>query len=135
MTMTTTSEHEAKVAALQATVFGALSPAQLRDVARASALRHIDAGATVCEQDEFAQDVFVLAAGSVTVVVDGRVVAQRGAGDIVGDWALFGGGYRSATVRAITDTTAVVVDARELDSLLMAVPSAAALVGRHDSAR
>ena len=135
MTMTTTSEDQAKVAALQATVFGALSGAQLHDVARVSAVRHIPAGETLCQQDEFGQDVFVIASGSVVVVADEVEVAERGAGDILGDWALFGSGYRSASVLARTATTAIVVDARELDSLLMAVPAAAALIGPHDTAR
>lgn len=135
MTMTTTSEDQAKVAALQATVFGTLTGTQLQDVARVSAVRHIPAGAILCQQDEFGQDVFVIASGSVVVVADGVEVAERGAGDILGDWALFGSGYRSATVVARTATTAVVVDARELDSLLMAVPAAAALIGPNHSAR
>ena len=129
MTTTTTSDHEAKTAALRATAFGGLSTAQLDDVARVSGIRHVEAGSDLCVQGEFGQEAFVIADGEVCVRVDGTEVARRGRGDIVGDWALFGTGTRTATVHALTDVDVVVVDTAEVDSQLMAVPAAATSFG------
>jgi CRP/FNR family transcriptional regulator len=109
--------------------FGQLTRTQLDQIADLSDERHIPAGKNLCLQSDFGVDSFVIARGKVSVVIDGIEVAQRGAGDLVGDWALFGNGYRSATLRAASDVDVVVVDAREIDSLLMAVPSTACAVG------
>ena len=118
-----------KLAALAATIFGQLTARELDDIARVSDERHVEAGSTLCSQQEFGQESFVIAKGRVAVDIDGRQVATAGPGQLVGDWALFGDGRRSATVRAMTPVDVVVIDPRELDSLLAAVPSAARLVG------
>jgi CRP/FNR family transcriptional regulator len=125
----TNPTHDAKREALSATVFAQLSARELDDVARVSDERHLPAGATLCSQSEFGQDTFVIANGQVAIDVDGVQVATSGPGQLVGDWALFGNGRRSATVRALTPVDVVVVDPRELDSLLAAVPSTARAIG------
>jgi len=132
-TTTTTTEHEATVAALRASVFGALTPSQLDDIAQLSDLRHVEAGGTLCAQGAFGQEAFLIADGCVSVVVDGAEVARRGLGDIVGDWAMFGGGYRAATLRALSAVDTVVIDAREIDFLLTAAPAAADVLGPQPS--
>src|SRR5947209_13872329 len=129
MTVTTTPAHESKRIALAATVFAQLSERELDDVARISVQRHLPAGATLCAQADFGQESYVIASGQVAVDVDGRQVATAGPGELVGDWALFSDGRRSATVRALTALDVVVVDPREMDSLLAAVPAAAHAVG------
>jgi CRP-like cAMP-binding protein len=118
-----------KRAALAATIFGRLTPRELDDIVRVSDERHIEAGSTLCSQQAFGQESFVIANGRVAVDVDGHQVAIAGPGQLIGDWALLGNGRRSATVRAITDVDVVVIDPRELHSLLAAVPSVARLVG------
>jgi CRP-like cAMP-binding protein len=109
--------------------FGQLTPAQLDQIAYLSDERHIPAGENLCRQGDFGTDTFVIAGGTISVVIDGIEVAQRGAGDLVGDWGLFGNGYRSATLLATSEVDVVVVDPREIDSLLMAVPSTSYAVG------
>lgn len=124
-----TTSHRAKQEALRRSPFGSLTEAELDDIVRLSDLRTFKAGSVLCRQAEFSQEAFVIAAGIVSVVVDGVEVARRGRGQIVGDWALFGDGHRTASLRAATSVTAVVVDPCEVDSLLMAVPSAAHELG------
>ena len=128
-TTTTTTEHEATVAALRTSVFGALRPLQLDGIAHLSDLRHVEAGGILCAQGAFGQEAFLIADGCVSVLVDGAEVARRGPGDIVGDWAMFEGGYRAATVRALSAVDTVAIDAREIDFLLMAAPAAAGVLG------
>jgi CRP-like cAMP-binding protein len=118
-----------KRAALAATVFGQLTPRELDDVARVSDERHVDPGSALCGQSDFGQEAFVIASGQVSVDVDGLQIATAGPGQLVGDWALLGNGRRSATLRAVTPVDVVVIDPREMDSLLAAVPSAARAIG------
>ena len=127
---TLTATHASKRAALAATPFGALTAHELDDVARISDARHVEAGQTLCHQHDFGQEAFVVAAGQVAVDVDGRCVATAAAGDVLGDWALFSDGRRAATLRALTPVDVVVVDPREIDSLLAAVPATARSLGR-----
>jgi CRP-like cAMP-binding protein len=129
MTTITTEVHTRKREALAATAFGALTSRELDDVARISETRHLEAGAALCDRHQFGQEAFVIAAGQVAVEVDGGQVDLAGAGDLVGDWALFGDGRRTATLRAITPVDIIVVDPREIDSLLAAVPAAARALG------
>jgi CRP-like cAMP-binding protein len=129
----TNQTHVAKREALAATVFAQLTDRELDDVARVSDERHLDAGATLCGQSDFGQETFVIAHGHVSVDVDGRQIATAGPGQLVGDWALFGNGRRSATLRAVTPDDVVVIDPREMDSLLAAVPSVAGAIGPHSN--
>jgi CRP-like cAMP-binding protein len=129
--ITAASPQAVTRAALEASAFGALTPRQLDDIAGLSDLRRFEAGTNLCLQHDFSQEVFVLAAGSVGVMVDGIEVARRGPGDLVGDWALFGNGHRTASLRALTAVDVVVVDPRELDLLLAAVPALADDLGPH----
>ena len=126
---------EAKRDALaKSPAFAHLTSSQLDDIARVSEERHLAAGAVLCHQRDYGTDTYVIAAGHVAVVVDGVEVARRGPGQVVGDWAMFETGCRSATLRALTPVHAIVVDSREIDSLLMAVPAAGRVLGRHAAA-
>jgi len=58
-----------------------------------------------------------------------EIVAALGAGEVVGEQALLHGGRRNATVRAVEPTTLLVIDAREVDCMLAAVPAAARTYG------
>lgn len=59
-------------------------------------------GAIVVEQGTVGDDVFVLAEGSVDVLVDGEVANHLDVGDCFGEIAALDGGTRSSTVRART---------------------------------
>jgi CRP-like cAMP-binding protein len=130
MTYTTinpsTFKHDA-LAAVEA--FAQLSPFQLDQIASLSDERHIPAGETLCHQLDFGTDAFVIARGQVSIRVNGVEVAQKSAGEVVGDWAMFGSGHRSATLVAATDLDVVVVDASEIDLLCSALPSVARAFG------
>lgn len=115
--------------ALAASVFGQLSPSQLDQIAGISDERHVDTGAALCREGEFGSETFVIASGEVAVEVGGRRMSLAGPGAVLGDWAMFKGGRRSATLRAVTAVAAVVVDAPDVDALLAAVPAAARHIG------
>ena len=109
--------------------FAQLSPNQLDQIASLSDERHIPAGETLCHQYDFGTDTFVIASGRVSVLVNGIEVAEKHTGEVVGDWAMFGSGHRSATLVATTDLDVVVVDAEDVDLLCAALPAMARTFG------
>jgi len=109
--------------------FAQLSPVQLDQIASLSDERHIPAGEILCHQCDFGTDTFVIASGQVSVRINGTEVARKCVGQVVGDWAMFGSGHRSATLVAATDLDVVVVDAEDVDLLCTAVPSVARTFG------
>jgi hypothetical protein len=62
----------------------------------------LDAGATLVEQGDTGNELFLLLDGMLDVVVDGEVVAELGPGSIVGERALLEDGVRTATLRTAT---------------------------------
>lgn len=125
MTQTPTDKH----AALATSVFSQLTPAQLDQIARGSDERHIAAGDVLCREGDFAQEAFVVASGELSVEIASHQVDIAGPGRLVGEWAMLGAGRRTATLRALTSTTVVVIDPDDVDALLAAVPSVAPVVG------
>ena len=88
-------------------------------------------GATICRQGEPATFLFVLIAGWVKVVTvsrdgDESVLALRGDGDVVGEFAGVMGGYRTATMYALVDVEAVLIQHDRFSAFLDGCPPAAA---------
>jgi len=110
--------------------FASLAPRQLEELAALASIRTFQPGEVVCREHDAGVEAYVIAAGNATVRSDdGGVKATLGPGDLVGDWAMFGDGRRSATVSALTALTVVAVDPRDLDDLLSAAPSTARFIG------
>jgi hypothetical protein len=62
--------------------------------------RRLPVGETLVEQGECGVDMYLLVEGVLDVEIDGEVVAQVGAGALVGERAVLGDGRRTATLRA-----------------------------------
>ena len=88
------------------------------------------AGSNVVLQGELGDALYVIEQGSVEVLVNesptstARKVATLGAGDIFGEMALLGDKRRSATVRAISDISLVVLSAESWRVLGPKLPKA-----------
>jgi hypothetical protein len=76
--------------------------------------RRLRAGEALVEEGECGEDMFMLLDGVLHVEVDGEVVAQVGAGALLGELALLGDGRRTATLRAVRPSRVAVLGAREL---------------------
>ena len=91
-------------------------------------------GEQLFHQGESADSLYVIESGLLESAV--RLPAERelslapiGAGEVIGELALLGGGSRSATVRAVEPTTGVVIERRAFDSLRASMrPSARAVM-------
>jgi len=77
-------------------------------------IRSVAKGATLVEQGDVGDEVFLLLDGTLAAEVDGKVVAEIGPGAILGERAAFEEGRRTATLRAVTPCRVAVADADRL---------------------
>ncbi len=105
---------------------------QIADIAKLVEDRHLGAGETLCRQGDYESEVFVLVEGEASVTIDGSQVATVGTGEVVGELSMETGGRRTATLTATTPLHVLVLDPREVDSVLMSDPGSAKKLGpRH----
>jgi CRP/FNR family transcriptional regulator, cyclic AMP receptor protein len=57
------------------------------EIAEQAALEQIAVGQLIIEQNESANDIFFVVSGAFDVIVNGRIVGKRGAGDHIGEMA------------------------------------------------
>jgi len=103
-------------------LFGRLSQRQLNAVAK-----HIDEvqlrkGAVLAKQGAQGMEAIIIVDGRARVETDGTMLAELGAGDVVGEMSVIDGKPRSATVIAETPVNLLVLHRRDFVSLLETVP-------------
>ena len=84
--------------------------------------RTINAGVTLFGQGDPSSELWLIHQGEVVIERDGVEVNRAGEGMAVGEWAALSDAPRSATVRALTEVTASVLDAGEFRALVAAQP-------------
>jgi len=86
----------------------------------ASAADEVDvsAGQTLIIEGRHHHEAYVVEKGVAEVVVDGEVVADIPAGEMIGELGVFCDGPASATVRAKTDMTVLVIPYNQMDRIL-----------------
>lgn len=93
----------------RAGIFSLLGPSALEALARRSRIVRFEPGATAITEGELSRFVLVLLGGTVSVTKGGSPLAELEGGDIVGEIAALHDVPRTATVTAITPTTAISV--------------------------
>lgn len=83
----------------------------------------VPAGKVLMRQGEHGAEMFVVASGRIAVERDGRRIAERGAGEVVGEIALLSEGPRTATVTTTEPSRLFVVGHREFHALMDEQPS------------
>lgn len=115
--------HDAKRALLRTVgLWSHLSDKELALVARLVYEIQFRQGTVLMEQGRRGAEAFVIIDGRVRVVRDGRELAELGAGAVVGELALLDPAPRSATVVAVTDVNALVLNPSEFHRLITDVP-------------
>ncbi|BBM82395.1 mechanosensitive ion channel family protein [Candidatus Uabimicrobium amorphum] len=107
-------------------IFKTLNIEDIHLLSEGSRLRVFEAGETIISEGDHGDSLFALISGSVVVIKnDGDFeieVAQLRAGSEFGEMSLLTGEKRSATVKAITDTTVVEVSKDSMSPLLKKKP-------------
>jgi CRP/FNR family transcriptional regulator, cyclic AMP receptor protein len=108
-----------QVAALKAVpLFVGLSDDELRAVLADAAIEQFPAGVDIVTQDDRADSFFLILEGRAKVIIDGKSRRTQGPGQSFGEMALLDDEPRSATVRAETDVTGLVIPSETFLQLL-----------------
>jgi CRP-like cAMP-binding protein len=110
-------------------VFAPLSQRERLDLATRMRPRHFGKNEVIFHRDDPAAHVYLVATGTVKISIDEEggqevVIALIRGGDVFGELALFDEGQRSATVTALTDTTAFTLASRDFSDILQHNPGA-----------
>lgn len=121
------TEPQHEPATFQGSFWAMLPPSERALLLQVGVLRQFGRRDSLCRQGDLLRHVYVLLAGSVEIVTDAStgyegVLAVRGRGDIVGEFAAVDGRPRSATVRTLTPVEAVVVPAEQFAALCQSSP-------------
>jgi MFS family permease len=111
-------------------IFAPLPPATLEGLAGALVPMHVEAGREVVREGEPGDRFYIISAGQVEVLHDGRVINEEGPGEYFGEIALLREVPRTATVRAKTD---IDLRALERDDFIAAVTGHAASADAADA--
>lgn len=106
----------------QIPLFAGLSKKELAAVSGLATRLDLEAGRELTKQGETGNEFVIVLDGEVDVVIDGNVVATRGAGDYFGEIALLSERPRTATVVAKTPVSIEVIGRREFRSLVSEQP-------------
>lgn len=110
-------------------IFASLDPEDLAELARAATLRPFRTGDLLVRQDESGEELYVLLDGECRAFLRQEALqfekelALFRPGQYFGEIGLFAGGNRSASVRAATDGTALVLKKEDVERLLPGHPS------------
>jgi CRP-like cAMP-binding protein len=106
-------------------LFSGCSKNELRAIASLTTEVDFQAGSVLTRQGDPGDECFVIVEGSVEVSIDDRVLAELGAGQVVGEMSLLDQGPRTATVTAKTGVKVLVLNPLEFMSMLDSSPGVA----------
>ena len=92
--------------------FGGHSDKALANLARLCDVVELEPGQVLTEEDGVGKELFLIVEGTADVEVHGQTAATAGPGQLIGEMAMLEGQRRTATVRARTPMTVVVVGQR-----------------------
>jgi len=110
-------------------LFAPLSAKERLDLAMRMRSKHFARNEVVFHRDDPATHLYLIATGTVKISVEEEsgqevVIALVRGGDVFGDLALFDESQRSATVTALTETTAFTLASRDFMDVLQHNPAA-----------
>ncbi len=100
------------------TLFDDLSAKELKAIESLMAPLDISAGREFIKEGSPGGEAFLILEVQVSVWRDGRLIATRGPGTVIGEMALITGAKRAASVKAETDLETDALGRREFSTLL-----------------
>ena len=111
-------------------LFADLSRKEREAVARWADEVDVPAGYHLLDQGRFPHEFFVIKQGTVSVTKDGQHLTDLGPGDFCGEIAIMEHERRTATVVATTPVTAIVMLARDFQTMAGEMPEVAEQIHR-----
>ena len=105
-------------------VFAGLSDEELRHVAQLAAEVSVEAGKELVREGDYAYDVLAIEEGTARVERDGRVVAELGPGDVLGEMGVLERSQRNATVVSTSPMLLVTLTSWDIRRLRKSAPEA-----------
>ena len=121
----------------QTELFAELPPDLVKAVAKVAEFREYKPGKKIVRQGDEGHELFIIATGSVNVLVEDyalwteQVVLSLGPGQSFGEASLLTNERRSATVQAKEDTVCAVLSRGSFEKVLVKVPQVALTVSRY----
>ena len=116
-------ELESRLALLrESPVFSVVPPNELKVLATMFKIENHAAGGVICNEGDEATATYVISKGKVDVRVKNTTMAVMKRGDVVGDYAMFVGGKRTATLIAKTACELLRLDYVRFQRFLLACP-------------
>ncbi len=106
-------------------LFSSCTTSELKRILSLTVAVEVPEGTVLAEEDTPGFEFFIIVSGRATVHRRGRRLADLDAGSFFGEMALLDGGYRTATVIALTDLSVLVLSRREFRSLQAFAPTVA----------
>jgi CRP/FNR family cyclic AMP-dependent transcriptional regulator len=103
-------------------LFGGLSNRELQRIGELADEVDLPAGRVLMRQGEYGSEMLIVVDGSAEIERDGAVIAERGAGEVLGEIALLDGGPRTATVTLTRDSRLLVLGRREFQAAMDELP-------------
>ena len=116
-------------------LFKKASKTALEHLAAAADEVTVEPGHTLISQGHHHHEGYVIEFGTVEVVVDDEVVAEIPAGEMVGELSMLDPGPASATVRAKTKTSVLVIPYNRIDQILDENPAMVKAIAKELAAR
>lgn len=105
-------------------LFAGLDARQISEIMRLLQAQRVEPGTIIARRGEPAHSMYFVAAGEVEIDLPERCV-RLGAGHFFGEIAVLRGALRSATARAVSRTSLLVLDARDVHILMDQEPTIA----------
>ncbi len=114
---------------------GQFSPKEMATISRLGTIIEFSEGHTLYKQGTPSREAMLVLEGEVQIQRNERVIAQSSTGEFVGEVGLLHNDLRASSAVASSDIVALVMSAREFDSLLFLMPSLEASVTRTADSR
>jgi CRP-like cAMP-binding protein len=106
-------------------LFSGLSKRECQEVARWVDEVEVNAGTHLVDEGRFAYEFFVIQSGTADVTSRGELLGALGAGDFFGELALVATDRRTATVRASSEMSLIVMHSRDFHAMEQRLPKVA----------
>ena len=103
-------------------LFARCDKKELQELASVIDTADVAAGDVLFRQGSVHHEAYIIESGTAEVEVNGEVVAEIPPGEMIGEVALLARGPASATVRATTDMSVLVVPHQRFHQILMNAP-------------